>query len=112
MDSKEKNKKINHIAISYILHCTDDDVSINGRMNNSFFAIRKFLSKLEQEKNINYLYDFCLTLTDKQKMSLSDFYKKADRWRVKQLDIAEKAKTKELKIQEKKEYSLDDLDNL
>lgn len=110
MKEVSNGSKINTIIFTYITMCTDEPWNLpNGKLNPSFFKIKFFLNKPDQLRNINYLYDYSLTITEKKLMTFSDFYKASDKYRIKLIDKAEKEKLNDIVIKDREEYSLADL---
>jgi hypothetical protein len=105
------SKRLDVVVKQYLLSCTDLNLFPNGKMNPSYFAIRKFLDKRPLDE-IAKIYDFLYSLTDKHYVNITGLYDEAERHRKKLLADEQKAKIAEMKVEQYKEISLDDILNL
>lgn len=125
MKQKEltRSGKVRFITFTYLEICSISPVLINKKLSKNYWAIYNFiLKKPDVIPQIQKLYDYAeylretVSVSDKRIMSFSDFFKKAEYYRMYKIDESQKQQTKELlnsiTIPKYKNFSLSDLDNL
>lgn len=103
------NKQIDFLVKHFIGRCTNEQFTVNGKLNPAYFAIRRTLEK-EPVAKMGSMYEYLMSLPDSEEdkviLSLTEFYRNAEHHRLALIAESNRQKLKTLDVKDNGGYGI------